>query len=252
MFWIFFDGYYDKTFRTMQDNLSDTQGVDLRGLRELRASGGTSIRISNLAQKLKHVTGPKVIVDGIQEYHGYVNGFPTMFLGYHVDSAGYRHLPRRIIITGTFEKRPDLVVSEDVEAKKYGFDYKRFEVSSRSYPSNKDVDEIVHFFEALPKDAWIHFHCHHGTGRTSVMLAMFDILKNAPLVSLEDIIKRQHLLGSSNLFDTTKWTFGTYKQEQLVNRKNFIENFYAFIVQRKKGGIPKWSEWIKQHRSRVT
>jgi hypothetical protein len=29
-----------------------------------------------------------------------------------------------------------------------------------------------------------------------MMLVMLDILRNAPMVSLQDIVKRQHLLGS--------------------------------------------------------
>ena len=45
-------------------------------------------------------------------------------------------------------------------------------------------------------------------------------------VSLEDIVQRQHLLGSEDLLDTTVWRNGTYTQEQLEKRKRFIEKFY--------------------------
>jgi hypothetical protein len=72
---------------------------------------------------------------------------------------------------------------------------------------------------------------------------MLDIMKNAPQVAMEDIIKRQHLLGSEDLFDVVPWARGSYSSEMLTNRKKFIEAFYTFICQRKAGGIQKWSLW---------
>ena len=72
---------------------------------------------------------------------------------------------------------------------------------------------------------------------------MFDIMKNAPQVALEDIIKRQHLLGSEDLFDTFPWARGSYSLEMLTKRKKFIEDFYAFICQRKAGGQKTWAAW---------
>jgi len=82
------------------------------------------------------------------------------------------------------------------------------------------------------------------------MLAMYDIMRNAPLVALKDIIKRQHLLGSVDLFDTIAWrkSRGTYSSDGLKRRKKFIEDFYTFVSQRKAGGIQRWSDW--RHLSR--
>jgi hypothetical protein len=152
-------------------------------------------------------------------------------------------------MTGTIEKCPERVISEQAEAQKHGFEYKNIRIASKSYPSDENVAELLSIFDSLSTDAWLHFHCHHGTGRTSVMLVMFDILKNAPKVALQDIIKRQHLLGSTDLFNTEKWKYGTYTKEQLENRKKFIEQFYDFIVQRKVGGIQQWSDWKAQQKS---
>ncbi len=152
-------------------------------------------------------------------------------------------------MTGTIEKCPERVISEQAEAQKHGFEYNNIRIASKSYPSDENVAELLSIFDSLPADAWLHFHCHHGTGRTSVMLVMFDIIKNAPKVALQDIIKRQHLLGSTDLFNTEKWKYGTYTKEQLENRKKFIEQFYAFIVQRKVGGIQQWSDWKAQQNS---
>ena len=76
-----------------------------------------------------------------------------------------------------------------------------------------------------------------------MMLVMYDIFKNAPQVSLEDIVKRQHLLGSEDLLNTILWKKRSYTKQQLEERATFIKAFYDFMCQRKEGGIQKWSEW---------
>ena len=75
---------------------------------------------------------------------------------------------------------------------------------------------------------------------------MWDMFKNASLVSINDIVQRHYLLGSENLFDTKVWKNGTYDQNKLEARKMFIEDFYEFVCQRKAGGIQQWSEWRRQ------
>jgi len=77
------------------------------------------------------------------------------------------------------------------------------------------------------------------------MLVMYDIFKNASQVPLNDIVKRQHLLGSEDLLNTVVWRKGSYTKEQLLDRAAFITAFYTFICQRKVGGIQLWSEWRK-------
>lgn len=245
LFALFFDGLYDTNFRTMQDPISSTEKVDLRGLRELKASGGFSVNYANIKKRLTHIQGSKIIVDGMSAYHGYIHGIPTTALGYHISSAtpGPKHLLRRLLITGAFKIRPDLVQDAREEAKKYGFEYKSFKIKSKSVPADAIVDDIVAFFDNVSPDTWLHFHCHHGTGRTSILLVMLDIMQNAPSVAVKDIVRRQHLLGSTDLFNTEKWKYGTYTKEQLEHRKKFIEDFYTFVCQRKEGGIQRWSDW---------
>lgn len=243
LLYLFCDGFYDKKFRTVEDKIVSSEQIDLTGLREVKASGGSNVTFGDIQRNLKHVKGKIIIVDGMQYFHGYINGIPTTLLGYHVTKPAFRHLARRFFVTGTLEQRPDLVKSGEEESKKYGFGYKNIRIGSRSVPSVENINEFINFYENVPENAWLHFHCHHGKGRTSMMLVMLDIMKNAPKVALKDIVKRQHVLGSSDLFDTEKWLYGTYTTEQLENRKKFIEQFYDFIVQRKAGGIQQWGVW---------
>lgn len=243
LLFLFYDAFFSGNFRTTQDKIRSFEHVNLTGLKELKASGGTSVNFGDLKRRLAHIKEDKIIVDGISEYHGYVKGIPTTFFAYQHRHPHWKYYIRRFVLTGTTEIRPDLVVSEEVEAKKQGFQYANIKIGSKFISSDQAIDEIVSLFENLPKDTWVHFHCHYGKGRTSMMLVMFDIMKNAPQVSLKDIVRRQHLLGSEDLLNTVVRKKGSYTQEQLDDRKEFITRFYEFVVQKKAGGIQQWSVW---------
>lgn len=240
---LFLEAFLSGNFRTTQDTIWSTQSVNLTGLRELKASGGNSVRFPDLKRRLWHVKENIMIVDGISEFHGYVKGLPTTFFAYQNPAPHWKYDIRRLLITGTTDIRPDLIVSEASEVKKQGFLYVHVKVGSKFMASDTIIDEIVKVFESLPENVWVHFHCHYGKGRTSMMLVMYDIMKNAPHVSLQDIVRRQYLLGSEDLLNTDIWRKGSYTKEQLEERKEFITKFYTFICQRKAGGIQRWSDW---------
>lgn len=242
-FFLFYEAYFNSNFRTTNDEVVFTQGLDLRGLRELKASGGTSVRFSDLKRKLSHINDPVFIIDGIDEFHGYIYGIPSTFFAYQKSNPHWKYYVRRWIYTGSIEVHPEFVVPEAIEAQKYGFSYAHLKVGSKFISSDETIDNLVKVLESLPPDTWVHFHCHYGKGRTSMMLVMYDIMKNAPLVSLENIVKRQHLLGSEDLLNIDVRKGGSYTKKQLEDRKMFITQFYDFICQRKAGGIPEWSTW---------
>ncbi|OJW51209.1 MAG: hypothetical protein BGO67_12875 [Alphaproteobacteria bacterium 41-28] len=243
--YIFIDNYTaygSQNFRTMQDEISTPERINLAGLRELQASGGSAPIFTDLKNQLAFIKQRVIVFDTRNQTHGYVKGIPSKFFCYH-RSPDLRHLPRRLIYTGTIENRPEFFFTEAEEAKKYGFDYVKISLGSRYITPDENVDAFVNFIDSLPDHTWLHFHCDRGKGRTSVALVMFDIMKNAPKITLGDIITRQHLLGSENLFDVSVWDGGSYSLEMLQNRKKFVEDFYNFICQRKAGGIQRWSEW---------
>ncbi len=241
-----FEFYYVANyFRTMQDEFKANQTVNIKGLRELQVSGGRAPRYPDLQKRLSHVKLDKIVLDVKSEPHGYIYGIPTTFLGYGYTEPRFGHYLRRLLSTGSLWEKPEDVYSEDVEAKKYGFDYKTVNVGSKFRALDSNIDEVVAFIDQLPENKWLHVHCTNGRGRTSMILTMIDIMKNAPAVPLDDILKRQHLLGSVDLNDTKVWRKGTYNTAQLTTRKQFIHDFYTFIVQRKNGGTQLWSQWYK-------
>ncbi len=249
------DTYSQARFRTMQDPIPSQEKVDLTGLRDLPASGGPVVHFLDLKKKLQHVNKKIIIVDALRQYHGYVScGYlkeiPTTFFAYDRRTADWKHLIRRAICMQTTAVLSHLVTPEKEVAEKYGFDYRNIQIDSRISTPDKAVDEFVAFFDTLPSDAWIHFHCRLGKGRTSIMLVMFDTMKNAPHVALKDIVRRQFLLGSENLFNIIARGGGAYFSSTLKKRKKFIEDFYAFICQRKAGGIQRWSDWHKQQKDK--
>lgn len=246
MLFLFLEAFINTNFRTTQDRIWSLQDIDLRGLRELKASGGTSVRFPDLKRRLSHIKENKVIVDGISEYHGYIRGIPTTFFAYQNPKPHWKYYIRRFIFTGTIEVSRKLVKTEAEEAHQNGFSYLQIRIGSKFISSDKAIDDIVQFLDALPENVWVHFHCHYGKGRTSMMLVMYDIMRNTPQVALEDIVRRQYLLGSEDLLNTAVWKNGSYTKEQLEERKNFITRFYNFICQRKAGGLQRWSEWNRQ------
>lgn len=250
-FFLFYEAYFNTNFRTTNDKIFFTQGLDLRGLRELKASGGTSVRFSDLKRRLSHTKDPLFIIDGIDEFHGYIHGIPSTFFAYQKQNPHWKYYIRRWVYTGSIDVHPELVVSEAIEAQKHGFSYDNLKVGSKFISADETIDHLVKVLENLPDNTWVHFHCHYGKGRTSMMLVVYDIMKNAPLVSLKDIVKRQHLLGSENLLNTDIWKGGSYTKQQLEDRKMFITQFYDFICQRKAGGIQEWSTW-RRHKTTPT
>lgn len=242
------DSYTQARFRTMQDTIASSENVDLTGLRELQVSGGPVPNFALLKDQLSHVNKKIIIVDTIRHFHGYIKTAlltetPTTLLAYDRGKPDLRHKTRRMILTGSVKRKEDQVVTEREVAEKYGFEYAHVIIDSRVKTPDEYVDRYVEFIDSLPDDVWLHFHCRLGKGRTSMALIMYDIMKNAPQVSVEDIVRRQYLLGSENLLNVEHKKGGTYDSCALIRRKKFIEDFYDFICQRKAGGIQKWSVW---------
>ncbi|OJW51212.1 MAG: hypothetical protein BGO67_12890 [Alphaproteobacteria bacterium 41-28] len=252
LFILFYDAFPKvKRFRTTQDEIKSTENIDLRGLKDIQASGGSLPGFPDLQKKLSHVKLKKIIVDAMYDYHGYILGMPTTSLAYHQDVPFLKHFLRRLVLTGTLGKRLDFITHESDEAKKYGFDYRAVNVGSKIKNTYEYIDDVVAFFESVPPNVWLHFHCRNGRGRTSMLLVMLDIMKNAPQVTLDNIVKRHILLGAEDLFNVKVWANGTYTAEELKDRKQFIEQFYEFVCQRKAGGIQRWSEWNRAQQKEI-
>ena len=136
------------------------------------------------------------------------------------------------------------VRTEEELLRQHGAHYYRLALQDHFRPEDSDVDQFVEFYKQLPKDAWLHYHCFAGMGRTTIFFVMHDILKNAGSVSFEDIIQRQKLIGIvdlSEIPDKKK----NYGRKAYIERYQFVEHFYDYVKENPKLDVP-YSVWAKE------
>lgn len=126
----------------------------------------------------------------------------------------------------------------------YGVDYAFLPVTDHKIPDDQTVDRFLQLFREVKdrKDnTIILFHCKAGRGRTGLFMNIADILANAASYSLqlEEIIKRQELLGSPNFLKLKEG-----REENSVERYHFLKKFYDFVISEEgyKSGA-SFKEW---------
>ena len=271
-----------RNFRLMNDDWKiDARGHEptRKGLDELRisASGQPSLSsLKTLKEKIYEVDpDAKIfIVDLRQESHGFANSLPVSWYVEHnaanagknsaeVEADEFERLQTLRGVDTLFEPlgnsdkqtlKPIKIIPRVIETErnlcdKLGTDYKRLAAADMQFPAPEVVDEFITFVVTLPENSWLHFHCQAGHGRTTTFLAMYDIMKNSD-VSLEEICRRQYLLGGSNLLlepEGNDW----YSQ-MARDRAKKIRLFYDFVkgTRAEQIGLPwsEWIQWIERHK----
>ncbi|APJ02872.1 ParB-like protein [Silvanigrella aquatica] len=258
-----------KNFRTTNDYFK-INGINKKGLKNLNASGSAQFSQEGLEWIINNTSKNLIVIDLRQESHGFINGNPVSWLA-PLNWANIDKSKNNIIIDesvrlkelnfqkvielplsqnykdGTLEQenfiRFDIntVLREDEVAQKLSVGYRRFTVRDRLKPSDEEVESFLKFYKTLNSDTWLHFHCKAGKGRTTTFLAMYDMLKNADTVSLEDIIHRHASVEPhTDLFSIQK----EYKKDLLIERKEFLINFHKYAKALKKGYKGSWKSWI--------
>ncbi len=266
-----------RNFRMSSDDWSiapDDDSPTRAGLESLRISGSaqpTAEVFAKLYSILSEAApgAPIYIVDLRQESHGFADGLPVSWYeemnqaneGKTIAEAACDETSRLSELVGnttTFtpegksdSKRfdavtitPQNVMTEKETAEAAGFRYTRFYVTDRKYPDTETVEAFLNFVESLPDNAWVHFHCHAGHGRTTSFMAMYDIIRN-PEIPVDEIIKRQYLLGGSDL---TALKNNARKNEWSARRLELLQNFSRYIRAKHTGETTlSWSEWIEKN-----
>src|SRR5260221_8060214 len=231
-----------------------TEPFSLEGLSTLDTSGSHQYDETQLQNIITRVDPNDfvILVDLRQESHVFINGIPVSWYADDdwanvgrslawIEEDETLHLVRmvaaRSITVGTVVKGKDGQVSMkdpvnvDVKdattemglAHQLGIDYIRIPVSDHCRPTDDMVDRFVTFVHGLPANAWLHFHCHGGDGRTTTFMALYDMIRNAQNVSLDDTVARQSLIGPYHLVN------GKSEEETLraafMLRKAFITAF---------------------------
>lgn len=100
-------------------------------------------------------------------------------------------------------------------AKSADLNYVLFATRDGHIPTPSMVDSFVTFVVKTPPTTHLHFHCDHGEGRTTMFMAMFQMMKESNLKSLNEILDEQLDAGGIILTDDT-------------TRANFLQDFYDY------------------------
>lgn len=265
-----------RSFRLMTSEFSEElegEAPSREGLDTLRCSASaqpSGTMLPELCRILRESAGkgaPIYMVDLRQESHGFVNGIiPVSWYakrnwanqGLDVEAVRQDETERLGELVGeeeTFVPKgkydtahldPVTVDVETVETEqeimeKAGLLYYRIAATDQVGPADDNIDAFVQFVRSLPKNAWLHFHCHAGHGRTTTFVVFYDIMNN-PGVPLEEIVARQYALGGTDLFASAEGD--GWKDEARRKRADIVRAFYDYANETRADGFrTPWSQW---------
>jgi hypothetical protein len=267
-----------RNWRTTDDPL--TPGTSeaasaILGLRDLRASGSGEFTPEGLKLMLARTRGPVTVFDLRQETHIFVNDLPVSWYAprdwanvgrsqseIEADEAARVAAAKR---GSTIDVRPGhpvkhgnakAVSPQQVTVERAsierdivrptGANYVRLTITDHTRPLDDEVDRFILAVRALPENAWAHFHCEAGLGRTTTFMVLYDMLRNAGRVSLEDIVDRQKILSRG--YDVLQPDEpGNWKAPYAADRAEFIRVFYDYARANLNGRPRLWREWLKSN-----
>lgn len=247
-------------WRTTLSNLKKPSSINKKGLNYLYSSGSASPSLENMLW-LKKTYGknhPLYLIDLRQETHLLVNGLPVSIF-YKQDEINWGKKPSQIDTEeGSWSKEFTQVnqitinalsksnaefkgpkdpitlpiktmYTEAHTARVAGLGYYRIYVPDYHPPAPAQVDYFLNLVQKLPVNAWLHFHCAAGKGRTTTFMVMRDILVNAKQLPLKAIVTRQASLGGIDLFNASKSSLYPWKSPYHAARRDFIKLFYRYV-----------------------
>jgi hypothetical protein len=130
----------------------------------------------------------------------------------------------------------DAVETEAHYLKEKRIAYSRIVVTANDLAQLEDhqVDLFAHLVKKMKKDEWLHFHSEDGAQKLSMALTLTDVLKNAPSLSLSEILDRQNFISRQAKMDL--FTTGAK-----------LENIYDYAKEQSPEFKVSWVNWQKTH-----
>lgn len=271
----------NSVYRTDADPKKAGEGFETnpsrKGLAALYASGSAEFSVKEFDKMVpvlkEQAKGPIYIVDLRQESHGLINGTAVSWYGERdwgnlgkSKRAALRDEKSRLeAVKGkdvTMAKlgkakepvnpvtvKAESVMTEEQLVKSRGLRYFRIAATDHVWPSAENIDAFIRFTRNLPKNAWLHFHCQAGQGRTTAYMAMYDMMKN-PDLSLGTILSRQYLIGNNYVaYRVTAPKAGDWKAAYYNQKADMVAKFYQYVQEQHADGFRmSWSKWLGQQK----
>lgn len=245
--------------------------VTREGLETIRASASGQFSEKNLHFLVKNLPSKKITILSLRrECNGLINGSAASWklkerlngqsYAYNIDlplaeiEEGEKDLLQQLMAKkikdfktdhGEVEFPVEKVETERQLVERSGLKFERVPVLDHHYPSPEQTDQIIALFKNLPSDGWIHVHCAAGEGRTSTVMAMFDIIRNHKL-SFKDILERQEALGGINLNDPQKrYASHPEKIPAAEKRLEYLNQFHKYCRENPDLKVT-WSAWLNK------
>lgn len=238
------------------------RNINREGLSDLNAYGSGVINYrffkKYFAETIKPTGGELYIVNLLNQDVYYYNDRPLRWygLGFVSNNLGknlhqkkifrnaHKGLIRLVYGTPPINDISQLQTERSILSE-LGIKYFLFPYGNDGWLNNEQfLENTIHFFESIPDHGHLYIHCQHGRGRTTTVLVLYDIFKNAKKMPLKDITDRQYCLGREDLMNTILWPKGTWTQEALDARKELVEKFYEYMTDSQGYGYQSWSRWV--------
>jgi hypothetical protein len=248
--------YYKKN-----ETLPSRQGLD-----QLRCSGSAQFSATTLKNIQRIVKAPLIVMDLRLEPHGFLEGHSVSWFAPGNNFYGAKYTPywhqheenliaplrkakqtkvytiidkynKRIIEASSFFLSHQRSMNEKELSHLHNVSYVRVPVLDSQLPEDEALDIFLETIKHIPQNAWVHFHCRAGKGRTTLFMILYDIIHNVGRVPLEEIMSRQYLLSPTN--------FKIYPPERRERTLKLLKNFYAYCADPNGFKKTKWSLWIK-------
>lgn len=259
-----------------QNNIDENYLPSRDGLNNLKLSGSGQFSVNEfktLVQQLHKITnGPIYDIDLRQESHGFFNNNAVSWYGLHnwdnynkTHDSAINDEQKRItkalhsnILISPLNKSKKVVnpetqyitnaLTEKKLAHIYAINYLRITATNHMWPSSESIDQFINFYKTLPKDAWLHFHCQAGMGRTTCFMAIYDMMKN-PAISLKDILYRQYFIGGNYIAHTINDpSKRNWKTDCYDEKAKMVQLFYKYVQENHSTNYKtSWPIWLKNN-----